>query len=172
MKGKFMFNKKLYIVLSLLLVCIYYNLQIKATANQYQTPQNLPTQVLYDKNIPTKLDKTINEGKDSKNITIKNRREALRFKITESIEWYSSSEHIIKLLDISTKGLGVLTNNKLEIGEIINFRILYEGLDINVDGKVVRYDDETKVCGLQFINMDPVTANCFLYINLVKQGQN
>ena len=172
MKGKFMFNKKICIILSLLLVCIYFNLQIQSMANQHSPHPNLPTQVLYDKNITTKIDKNGSEIKDSKNITIKNRREALRFKITDSIEWYSSSEHIIKLLDISTKGLGVLTNDKLEIGEIVNFRILYEGLDINVDGKVVRYNDETKVCGLQFINMDPVTANCFLYINLVKQGQN
>lgn len=172
MKGKFMFNKKICIILSLLLVCIYFNLQIQAMANQHSPHPNLPTQVLYDKNITTKIDKNGSEIKDSKNITIKNRREALRFKITDSIEWYSSSEHIIKLLDISTKGLGVLTNDKLEIGEIVNFRILYEGLDINVDGKVVRYNDETKVCGLQFINMDPVTANCFLYINLVKQGRN
>ena len=172
MKGKFMINKKIYIILSLLLIFIYCNLKIKAIAYQPISHQNLPTQVLYDKNITTKIDKNGSEIKDSKNITIKNRREALRFKITDSIEWYSSSEHIIKLLDISTKGLGVLTNDKIEIGEIINFRILYEGLDINVDGKVVRYDDETKVCGLQFINMDPITANCFLYINLVKQGQN
>ena len=173
MKGKFMSLKKSYIILSLLLVvCIYCNLKIEAMAYQHSTPQNLPTQVLYDKNIPTQLDKTINDEKDSKNISIKNRREALRFKITDSIEWYSSSEHIIKLLDISTIGLGVLTDSKLEIGEIINFRILYEGLDINVDGKVIRYNDETKICGLQFINMDPVTANCFLYINLVKQGRN
>ena len=172
MRGKFMRVLKSFILLSLLSICIYFNIQIQAMANQHQTHPNLPTQVLYDKNITTKIDKNGSEIKDSKNITIKNRREALRFKITDSIEWYSSSEHIIKLLDISTKGLGVLTNDKLEIGEIVNFRILYEGLDINVDGKVVRYNDETKVCGLQFINMDPVTANCFLYINLVKQGRN
>ncbi len=172
MRGKFMRVLKSFILLSLLSICIYFNIQIQAMANQHQTHPNLPTQVLYDKNITTKIDKNGSEIKDSKNITIKNRREALRFKIADSIEWYSSSEHIIKLLDISTKGLGVLTNDKLPIGEIVNFRILYEGLDINVAGKVVRYNDETKVCGFQFINMDPVTANCFLYINLVKQGRN
>ena len=172
MRGKFMRVLKSFILLSLLSICIYFNIQIQAMANQHQTHPNLPTQVLYDKNITTKIDKNGSEIKDSKNITIKNRREALRFKIADSIEWYSSSEHIIKLLDISTKGLGVLTNDKLPIGEIVNFRILYEGLDINVAGKVVRYNDETKVCGFQFLNMDPVTANCFLYINLVKQGRN
>ena len=171
MKGKFMRVLKSCILLSLFLVCIYFNIQVQAKANQFSSHPNLPTQVLYDKNITTKIDKNGSEIKDSKNITIKNRREALRFKIADSIEWHCSSEHIIKLLDISTKGLGVLTNDKLQIGEIVNFRILYEVLDISVAGKVVRYDDETKVCGFQFINMDPVTANCFLYINLVKQGK-
>ena len=164
--------KRLYKIAFLLLICIYCNFEIQTSANTISSNPNLPTQVLYDKNIPTKLDKNITEGKDSKNITIKNRREAVRFKIVESIKWHSSSEHIVKLLDISTKGIGVLTDNKLKIGEIVNFKIFYNGLDLNVDGKAVRCDDETKVCGFQFINMDPVTANCLLYINLIKQGQN
>ena len=56
MKGKFMINKKIYIILSLLLICIYCNLKIKAIAYQPISHQNLPTQVLYDKNITTKID--------------------------------------------------------------------------------------------------------------------
>ena len=59
MKGKFMFNKKICIILSLLLVCIYFNLQIQAMANQHSPHPNLPTQVLYDKNITTKIDKRL-----------------------------------------------------------------------------------------------------------------
>ncbi len=130
----------------------------------------LPTQVLHDKNISRS---SSSNQKDSKNLPPASlNRQALRFKVDESIEWYSSSPHIIKLIDISTKGLGALTDGEIQIDEIVSFKILYKGLNLIVDGRTARCDEQTKVCGFEFTNMDPVTANCFLYMNLVMQNKN
>lgn len=158
------------IIALILFICVCISPKVKAS--EHSATANLPTRVIYDKNIPVESEGVM-EQKDSKNLPpARINRGALRFKVDESIEWYASSPHIVKLLNISTKGLGALTDGELKVDDIVNFRILYNGLDLIVDGKTVRCDNQSKVCGFEFIDMDPVTANCFLYINLVMQNRN
>lgn len=76
---------------------------------------------------------------------------------------------IDSLLDISRGGIAVTHHNDLRVGDVVPVNISYGNLNINADVKIVSATDRR--AGAEFTNLDQMTANKLLYMNLLLEEQ-
>lgn len=80
-----------------------------------------------------------------------------------------SNSAITDILDISKGGMLVATNNRLNKGEMLNVNFLYKGIPFDVQGEVVRVDNDN-TAGVKFINVDRFTSNVILYMTMMSES--
>ena len=81
----------------------------------------------------------------------------------------AENTQIDSLLDISRGGIAVKHHNDLKVGDVVPVNISYGNLNINADVKVVSASDVR--AGAEFINLDQITANKLLYMNMLLEEQ-
>ena len=100
---------------------------------------------------------------------INNKRDSLRYTInTDGIIKIADGSNItIKVTDISSGGAGISVDKDIPIGEEMNFKLSFNGLEINVKSTVVskEYDENTGTykLGLKFIDIPEDVAQQIPY---------
>ena len=89
---------------------------------------------------------------------IQNKRDTIRYTInTDGIIKIADSNINIKVIDISSGGAGISVDKDVPIGEQLDLKLNFNGLEINAKSTVVskQYDEETGTykLGLKFIDI-------------------
>ena len=105
------------------------------------------------------------------NVNSIDKRHYMRFPAQDNRNPVQLAENtqIDSLIDISRGGIAVTHHNDLKVGDIVPVNISYGDLNINADVKVVSATDRR--AGAEFTNLDQMTANKLLYMNLLLEEQ-
>ena len=132
------------------------------------------TQVTNDLAASVKMPDNVRNGDVYKKIRrMETPRSSLRFDADESLIWHSSSPHILQVLNISTGGLGVLTDGYLQVDEKVQICLIYNNFEVFTNAVVVRKEERTNICGLKFLDLDNINKTRLLYLNmLIRRNQH
>ena len=105
------------------------------------------------------------------NVNSIDKRQFMRFPAQDNRNPVQLAENtqIDSLLDISRGGIAVTHHNDLRVGDVVPVNISYGNLNINADVKIVSASDRR--AGAEFVNLDQMTANKLLYMNLLLEEQ-
>ena len=105
------------------------------------------------------------------NVNSIDKRHYMRFPAQDNRNPVQLAENtqIDSLIDISRGGIAVTHHNDLKVGDIVPVNISYGNLNINADVKIVSATDRR--AGAEFTNLDQMTANKLLYMNLLLEEQ-
>ena len=111
--------------------------------------------------------KNIRQRVADENFMAIDKRQYMRFNVNDSSQpiTLAQNEKISSLIDISRGGIAVKHNNDIKVGDVIPVNIKCADLDIAADVKVVTANDVK--AGAEFINLDQVTADRLLYLNML-----
>ena len=127
---------------------------------------------------PTPVNRATDYGKDTYkqrvveySVNSIDKRQYMRFPAQDNRNPVNLAENtqIDSLLDISRGGIAVTHHNDLRVGDVVPVNISYGNLNINADVKVVSATDRR--AGAEFVNLDQITANKLLYMNLLLEEQ-
>ena len=137
--------------------------------NDNPTPTPTPEQPNRQNNVGYK--DTYKQRVVEYNVNSIDKRQYMRFPAQDNRNPVSLAENtqIDSLLDISRGGIAVKHHNDLKVGDVVPVNISYGNLNINADVKVVSASDVR--AGAEFINLDQMTANKLLYMNMLLEEQ-
>lgn len=141
---------------------------IPQTENSFQRLTNKSNRIeeettLYRFRDGRKNTRTAKDRKDIRWSITDNEHQVLGSSTTES------GAVITDILDISKGGMLVATNNPLKKGELLNVNFMYKGIPFDVQGEVVRVEDNNKA-GVKFVDMDRFTSNIILYMAMMTEN--